>query len=71
MFLESIRPLNFLSSQVIVFFEPIVALAISTKELALFGQILEKRKSIPLLIDIIEEKETMAKSIPPKGKPAK
>jgi hypothetical protein len=57
MFLESVRPLNFLGSQVIVFFEPIVAMVISTKELGMFAQILEKRKSIPLLIDLIEKKD--------------
>ena len=57
MFLESVRPLNFLGSQVIVFFEPIVAMVISTQELGMFAKILEKRKSIPLLIDIIEKKD--------------
>jgi hypothetical protein len=57
MFLESVRPLNFLGSQVIVFFQPIVNLIISTKELELLSKILEKRTSIPLLIELIEKRE--------------
>lgn len=57
MFLESVRPLNFLSSQVMVFFQPIVSLAISTKDMELLAQILERRKSIPFLIELIEKRE--------------
>lgn len=56
-FLESVRPLNFLGSQAMVFFQPIVSFVISTKELDLFAKILEKRKSIPLLIELIEKRE--------------
>jgi hypothetical protein len=57
MFLESVRPLNFLGSQVMVFLQPIISFVISTKELDLLAKILEKRKSIPLLIELIEKKE--------------
>jgi hypothetical protein len=57
MFLESVRPLNFLGSQVMVFFQPIVSLAVSTKDMELLAQVLERRKSIPLLIEIIEKRE--------------
>jgi len=57
MFLESVRPLNFLGSQVMVFLQPIVSFVISTKELDLLSKILEKRKSIPLLIELIEKRE--------------
>lgn len=61
MFLESVRPLNFLGSQVMVFLQPIVALAISTKDMELLARILERRKSIPFLIELIEKKEEDAK----------
>lgn len=57
MFLESVRPLNFLGSQVMVFFQPIVSLAISIKEMEMLAQILERRRSIPFLIEIIEKRE--------------
>ena len=56
-FLESVRPLNFLGSQVIVFIKPIVDLVISIKEMAVLAKLLEKRNSIPLLIDLIEKRE--------------
>lgn len=57
MFLESVRPLNFFGSQIMTFLQPIVSFVISTKELDLLAKILEKRKSIPLLIELIEKKE--------------
>jgi hypothetical protein len=57
MFLESVRPLNFLSSQVMVFFQPIVSLVVSTKEIELLARILERRSSIPLFIELIEKRE--------------
>ncbi len=60
-FLESVRPLNFLSSQAIVFLQPIVGLIISKKEIDLLAKILEKRESIPLLIELIEKKEEAVK----------
>ncbi|MEW6025991.1 MAG: hypothetical protein AB1599_01670 [Planctomycetota bacterium] len=62
MFLESVRPLNFLSSQVMVFFQPIVSLAVSAKEVELLAQILERRRSIPLLIELIESKDQQINS---------
>jgi len=57
MFLESVRPLNFLSSQVMVFFQPIVSFVISAKEIDLLARILERRRSIPFLIELIEKRE--------------
>lgn len=61
MFLESVRPLNFLGSQAMVFFQPIVSLVVSTKEMELLAQILERRSSIPLFIELIEKREEDAK----------
>lgn len=55
MFLESVRPLNFLGSQVLIFFQPIVGMVISTTEMERFSQILERRSSISILIDLIEK----------------
>lgn len=57
MFLESVRPLNFLGSQALIFLQPIVGLVISTAEMERVGQILERRKSIPVLIEMIEAKD--------------
>jgi len=57
MFLESVRPLNFLGSQAMIFFQPIVSLVVSTKEVDLLAQILERRSSIPLFIELIEKRE--------------
>lgn len=58
MFLESVRPLNFIGSQAMTFFQPILGLLVNTKEFELLSRIFEKRKSIDILIELIERKET-------------
>lgn len=61
MFLESVKPLNFLGSQVMLFFRPIVAAIFPTTSYDRMEAILEKRKSIEWLIVRIEEFETRKK----------
>ena len=56
MVLESGRPLNFLGSQVLAFLSPFATLVFSRVEYDRFARLLEKRGSLPLLIEkIIEE----------------
>lgn len=55
LFLESMRPLNFVGSQVMVFFQPILASFFSTEEYDRLARILERRNSIDRLIEQIEE----------------
>ncbi len=67
MFLESVKPLNFIGSQVMVFFRPIVATIFPTTSYDRFEALLAKRQSIEWLILAIEkysspEKETKKKS---------
>jgi len=57
LFLESMRPLNFVGSQVMVFFQPILASFFSTKEYDHLARILERRNSIDRLIEEIEREE--------------
>lgn len=57
MTLETVRPLNFLGSQAMVFFQPIISMVFSTEEYERFSRILERRQSIPMLIEIIEKAE--------------
>ena len=56
MFLESIRPLNFIGSQAMAFFQPILGAVSSTIKFEKAGELLEKRKSVAILIDILERK---------------
>ncbi|MCK4909589.1 MAG: hypothetical protein KAS70_06790 [Planctomycetes bacterium] len=74
-FLESARPLNWIGSQAMTFFQPILGLVVSTKEFEMMAKILEKRKSIDVLIELIERKdaesikkktETQTKRLPSK-----
>ncbi len=57
LFLESVRPLNFVGSQVMVFFQPVVQIIFNRPEWDEFRKILENRESISYLLDLIEEKE--------------
>lgn len=67
-FLESMGPMNFLGSQALHFFTPIIECAFNVKEVEQVARLLERRDSIPRLIAIIE-----AKSAPraPQGAPAR
>ncbi|MFA5795295.1 MAG: hypothetical protein WC980_09580 [Candidatus Brocadiia bacterium] len=67
MFLESVRPLNFLGSQAMEFFKPIVGFVWSTAEYEKMAVILERRKSVDLIIERIEKADEEAKK-PPENK---
>ncbi len=56
MFLESVRPLNFIGSQSMVFFKPILSRFFSRYEYDRIANILEKREVVDLLIREIEKK---------------
>ena len=56
MFLESVRPLNFVGSQSMVFFKPILSRFFSRYEYDRIANILEKRDVVDLLINEIEKK---------------
>ncbi len=60
LFLESIKPLNFIGSQVLVFFEPIVQTLFNFKDYDTFRTSLEKRESIEILLLKIEERDATA-----------
>jgi len=54
LFLESVKPLNFIGSQILLFFEPILKTFIEFKSYDRLITILEKRESIPVLINRLE-----------------
>ncbi len=55
--LESGKPLSFVASQVLVFFEPIVQSIFTIKDYEKFVSLLEDREKVELLIQRIEELE--------------
>ena len=61
LFLESVKPLNFIGSQVLVFFEPIVQTVFNFKDYDTFRCALEKRESIEILITKIEALDAVAR----------
>jgi hypothetical protein len=56
MFLESARPLNFVGSQAMVFFKPIISRFFTSVEYDKLATILERREVIDLLITEIEQR---------------
>jgi hypothetical protein len=59
-FLESVKPLNYIGSQTMVFFEPIVQSLFNLKDYDTFRSALEKRQSIEILIQKIEAYDVVA-----------
>ena len=53
LFLESVKPLNFIGSQAMVFFEPIVQTVFNIKDYDTLRQALEKRQTIEILLNFI------------------
>jgi hypothetical protein len=54
LFLESVKPMNYIGSQVMVFFEPIIQTLFSFKDYTTLRELLEKRASIEILLQKIE-----------------
>jgi len=62
-FLESMGPMNFLGSQALHFFLPIIECAIDAKEVEQVARLLERRDSLSRLITLIDAKSA-AKRVP-------
>jgi hypothetical protein len=60
MFLESVKPLNYIGSQALVFFEPIVQSVFSFKDYDTFRIAMERRENVENLIQKIEAKDAVA-----------
>jgi hypothetical protein len=56
MFLESMGPMNFLGSQALHFFTPIIECAFEGKDVERVASLLERRDSISRLVALIEHK---------------
>ena len=61
LFLESVKPLNFIGSQTMVFFEPIVQAVFNIKDYDTLRCALEKRKTIEILLLKIEAYDDVAR----------
>jgi len=61
-FLESMGPMNFLGSQALHFFTPIIECAFNVKEVEQVARLLERRETIPQLIAVIEAQSSIARA---------
>jgi hypothetical protein len=53
-FLESVKPLNYIGSQALVFFEPIVQTLFNFKDYDTFRRAMERRENVEVLLQKIE-----------------
>lgn len=60
LFLESVKPLNFIGAQALIFFEPIVQSVFNIRDYDTFRSALEKRPSIEIIIQKIEAYDAVA-----------
>ena len=56
-FLQSVKPLNFVGSQGLLILQPLAELLTSPREFARAQKLLERREGIELLVQQIEERE--------------
>ena len=61
-FLESMGPMNFLGSQALHFFTPIIDCAFNAKEVEQVARLLERRETIPQLIAVIEARSSVQRA---------
>lgn len=57
LFLESLRPVNFIGSQVMLFFAPMLRTWFTLREYDLLQQALERRETLGYLADLIEARD--------------
>jgi hypothetical protein len=57
LFLESVKPLNFVGSQAMYFFEPMVKAFFTGDRFTRFARILESRENVEILVRLIEAAE--------------
>lgn len=67
LFLESVKPLNYIGSQVLVFFGPILNTLFSVRDYDEFVALMEERGNVEVLLKRIEEKEAARTGRPPGG----
>jgi hypothetical protein len=57
LFLESVRPLNFIGSQAMLFFQPMLRSLFTLRDYDLIQQALERRETVGYLADLLEAKD--------------
>jgi hypothetical protein len=57
LFLESVRPLNFVGSQAMLFFAPMVHALFTARQYDLIQKALERRETLGYLTDLLEYRE--------------
>lgn len=60
LFLESVKPLNYIGAQTMVFFEPFVQALFNVKDYDTFRQMMEQRENVERLLLKIEELDAEA-----------
>jgi len=60
LFLESVKPLNFIGAQMMIFFEPFVQTLFNLRDYGTFREMMEQRENVERLLLKIEELDAVA-----------
>jgi hypothetical protein len=60
MFLETVKPLNYIGAQAMVFFEPFIQTIFNFRDYDTFRQMMERRENVERLLQKIEELDAQA-----------
>jgi hypothetical protein len=60
LFLESVKPLNYIGAQALIFFEPFVQTIFNFKDYDTFREMMERRENVERLLQKIEELDAAA-----------
>ena len=64
LFLASLAPMNFVASQAMLFFAPMVGVVLARKDYDLLQRMLERRESIELILSSIERRDAEKRARP-------
>jgi hypothetical protein len=67
LFLESMRPMNFLASQAMAFFGPFAGMLFEPKDYEVLRELLERRASIEHIVTTLERKDQESRRKPAKS----
>lgn len=62
--LQSAKPVNFVGSQVLVFFKPIISMVFAPDRCDQAAELISRRQSIEALLQMIEEREALSDAAP-------
>lgn len=65
LFLASLAPMNFVASQAMLFFAPMIGVVVARKDYDVLQRMLERRESVELIVSRIEQRDAESRARAP------